>query len=447
MTKQRIVIKLTMDLQFYDNFQINSMDSSIDNTIVKQWQSIAQQAKDSAQITRTLSTQQKNTTLQELAKQLDKQRHTILQQNNLDIKNAQDKNLSAALIDRLSLDDNRIEQMITGIKQVIELPDPIGEISDMSYRPSGIQVGKMRVPLGVIAIVYEARPNVTIDAAILCFKSGNACILRGGSESIHSNTAIYHCIQTALENTNVPIHSVQILENTDRSLVQLMKYSPQYIDVIIPRGGEGLITAVSENSQVPVIKHLHGVCHVYIEQSADIAMAKNIAFNAKTRRYGVCNAMETLLVDEAIAPQILPSLSQMYADKGVSLKGCDKTCAIINATKATEEDWRTEYLDAILSIKITDNIEQAISHINHYGSAHSDAIVTSDIRQAQKFMQEIDSSSVIVNASTAFADGFEYGLGAEIGISTNKIHARGPVGLYGLTNQKYIVIGQGEIRD
>jgi glutamate-5-semialdehyde dehydrogenase len=416
------------------------------NSLATQWQSIAQQAKDSAELMRTLSTEQKNNALQYLAQELDSQRQFILEQNKVDLDNAKQKQLSPALIDRLSLDQNKIDQMIASIRQVIELPDPVGEITGMNYRPSGIQVGKMRSPLGVIAIIYESRPNVTIEASILCFKSGNACILRGGSEAIHSNIAIYCCIEKSLEKASLSKHSIQLLENTDRSLIAMMTQSPEYIDVIIPRGGEALIKAVSNNTQIPVIKHLHGVCHVYIDQFADIEMAEKIAVNAKTRRYGVCNAMETLLVDTNVAQKILPILAKRYQEKKVRLIGCEKTCQIIDAEVATEEDWRTEYLEAILSIKVTENIESAISHINHYGSAHSDAIVTKDINRAQKFLKEVDSSSVLINASTAFADGFEYGLGAEIGISTNKIHARGPVGLEGLTNQKYIVLGQGEIR-
>lgn len=418
----------------------------MNHSITQQWRDIATQAVMAAKITRTLSTQQKNKTLQILAKTIHKQQARILKANRVDLEGAKDQQLSSVLIERLSLDERKIKQMIMGIEQVIELPDPVGEVSHMSYRPSGIRVGKMRSPLGVIAIIYESRPNVTLDASILCFKSGNACILRGGSEAIHSNIAIYRCFQHALTEMTLDIHCVQFLEQTDRQFIKLMGESPEYIDMIIPRGGEGLIRAVCDHSRVAVLKHLHGICHTYIEKSADIEMAENIAYNAKTRRYGVCNAMETLLVDEAIATRYLPLIGQRYQEAGVELRGCEKTCQIIPVNQASEDDWHTEYLDAILSIKVVSNIDEAIAHINHYGSAHSDAIVTSCLNEADKFMKEVDSSSVLVNTSTAFADGFEYGLGGEIGISTDKLHARGPIGLQGLTNEKYIVLGQGETR-
>lgn len=410
------------------------------------WQDMAENAKVAATITRSLSTAQKNNALVTLAIEINNQRELILEENQNDLRKAQEKQLGSALIDRLSLDNDKIDQMIAGINQVIDLPDPVGEISELKSRPSGIRVGKMRTPLGVIAIIYESRPNVTVDASILCFKSGNACILRGGSEALLSNIAIYRCVQNAFRKTGIPTYAVQLLENTDRAFVNLITQSPEEVDVVIPRGGEGLIRAVCDHSQVPVLKHLHGNCHIYVEQTADLSMAEEIAFNAKTRRYGVCNAMESLLVDAAIAGDFLPTLAQRYQEKGVELRGCERTQAIIEAKLATEDDWFCEYLDAVLSIKIVDNCDDAIAHINHYGSAHSDAIISNNFDKIQQFMRAVDSSSVMVNASTAFADGFEYGLGAEIGISTDKLHARGPIGLEGLTNQKYIVLGQGEIR-
>ncbi|MGR9037700.1 MAG: glutamate-5-semialdehyde dehydrogenase, partial [Gammaproteobacteria bacterium] len=340
-----------------------------------------------------------------------------------------------------------VESMAEGLKQVADLPDPVGEITDLNYRPSGIQVGQMRVPLGVIGIIYESRPNVTVDAAALSLKSGNACILRGGSEAIHSNRAIAACIAKGLEAAGVSTDAVQIVATADRAAVGELITLDRYVDVIVPRGGKGLIERISKEATIPVIKHLDGICHVYIDGTADFEKAVRIADNAKTHRYGVCNAMETLLVAEGIGNRILPILAERYSEKGVELRGCLKTCSLIPASKrATEEDWHTEYLAPILSIKIVAGIDEAIAHINHYGSAHTDAIVTEDYTVARRFLREVDSSSVMVNASTRFADGFEYGLGAEIGISTDKLHARGPVGLKGLTSLKYIVLGDGQIR-
>jgi len=339
--------------------------------------------------------------------------------------------------------------MAEGCRQVAALADPIGEVTDLSYRPSGIQVGKMRVPLGVIGIIYESRPNVTVDAAILCLKSGNATILRGGSEAIHSNQAIAHCVADGLVDANLPKKAVQILETTDRAAVGQLITMPEYVDVIVPRGGKGLIERISQDATVPVIKHLDGICHVYIDKEADLEKAHNIALNAKTHRYGVCNAMETLLVHQDVAEQVLPDLAQAYIDTGVELRGCQQTQSILSTlpvTPATVEDWDTEYLAPILAIRVVDDFDQAVQHIHNHSSAHTESIVTEDYSASRRFITQVDSSSVMVNASTRFADGFEYGLGAEIGISTDKLHARGPVGLNGLTSQKYVVYGDGHIR-
>ena len=366
----------------------------------------------------------------------------LAHENRKDLQAGQENGLDAASLDRLELTPARIDAMIEGLKQVAALPDPVGEITDLSYRPSGIQVGQMRVPLGVIGITaYESRPNVTIDAAALCLKAGNACILRGGSESIHSNRAIAACIAQGLADAGLPRQAVQVVDTTDRAAVGELITLKEYVDVIVPRGGKSLIERISREATIPVIKHLDGICHVYIDGKADSDKAVAIAVNAKTQRYGVCNAMETLLVAESIAGVILPVLAEKYAEKQVELRGCLKTCSLIkNCTRATDDDWRSEYLAPILSIKIVAGIDEAIEHINYYGSAHTDAIVTEDYSLARRFLREVDSSSVMVNASTRFADGFEYGLGAEIGISTDKLHARGPVGLHGLTSQKFVVL-------
>ncbi len=390
---------------------------------------------------------QKNQALLKIAGQIEAERDFLTLENQKDLKAGQERGLEAALLDRLTLTPGRIDAMIEGLKQIVALPNPVGEITDMAYRPSGIQVGKMRVPLGVIGIIYESRPNVTIDAAALCLKSGNACILRGGSEAIHSNQAIAKCIKKGLQDADVSTDVVQVVNITDREAVSELISLNQFVDVIIPRGGKGLIQRISQEATIPVIKHLDGICHVYIDDKADPEKAINIAFNAKTQRYGVCNAMETLLVDEKIAPRILPVLAKQYVQKGVELRGCLKTCSLIpECKKASEEDWQTEYLAPILSIRIVSGLEEAILHINQYSSAHTETIVTEDYSRARRFLREVDSSSVMVNASTRFADGFEYGLGAEIGISTDKLHARGPVGLEGLTSMKYIVLGDGQIR-
>jgi glutamate-5-semialdehyde dehydrogenase len=337
--------------------------------------------------------------------------------------------------------------MVEGLRQVAALPDPVGAIRDMKFLPSGIQVGKMRVPLGVIGIIYESRPNVTVEAASLCLKSGNACILRGGSESIHSNRAIAECLREGLAAAGLPNEVVQVVETTDRAAVGALITMPEYVDVIVPRGGKGLIERISKDARVPVIKHLDGICHVYVDDRADFDKAEAIVINAKTHRYGVCNAMETLLVNQAVAEPFLKRVAPLYAAKGVELRGCAATCALLpEVVAATEEDWSTEYLAPILSIRIVADMDAAIEHINIYSSQHTDAMVSEDYTRARRFIAEVDSSSVMINASTRFADGFEYGLGAEIGISTDKIHARGPVGLEGLTSEKYVVFGDGHIR-
>lgn len=405
-----------------------------------------QAKKAGREISRTESGR-KNLALLKIAEAIEQSADKLIAENAKDLAAGKTNGLDAAMLDRLALTPKSINAMVEGLKQVAALPDPVGEITDLSYRPSGIQVGQMRVPLGVIGIIYESRPNVTVDAAALCLKSGNACILRGGSESIHSNQAIAACIGKGLSEAGLPVEAVQIVSTADRAAVGELITLRQYVDVIVPRGGKGLIERISKDATIPVIKHLDGICHVYIDDNADLAKAIPIAMNAKTHRYGVCNAMETLLVAESVAAQVLPQLAKQYLEKGVELRGCPKTCSLIPACiRATEEDWQTEYLAPILSIKVVGGLDEAIEHINHYGSLHTDAIVTEDYSKARRFLREIDSSSVMVNASTRFADGFEYGLGAEIGISTDKLHARGPVGLKGLTSLKYIVLGDGHIR-
>jgi glutamate-5-semialdehyde dehydrogenase len=337
--------------------------------------------------------------------------------------------------------------MAQGLEQVAKLPDPVGEVSELKEQPSGIKVGRMRVPLGVIGIVYESRPNVTADAAALCLKAGNACILRGGSEAVRSNMAIAACVHEGLRAAGLPEDAVQVVETADRAAVGQLLSMNEYVDIIVPRGGKDLIERVMRESRIPMIKHLDGVCHVYIDDRADVEKAIRIADNAKTQRYGVCNAMETLLVNESIAPKVLPRLAKIYADKGVELRGDEKSRALVSAMKpATEEDWYAEFLAPILAVRVVKDLDAAIGHISKYGSQHTDAIVTEDEARAKRFLREVDSSSVLVNASTRFADGFEYGLGAEVGISTDKLHARGPVGLEGLTSQKYVVFGSGQIR-
>ncbi|MFQ3185462.1 glutamate-5-semialdehyde dehydrogenase [Marinomonas primoryensis] len=409
---------------------------------------IGQQARAASRLLAKASTQQKNMALFAMAKAVEDARPRLIKENQKDMDNGRVKGLDPALLDRLLLDDARIDGMIEGLKQVASLPDPIGEISGMVFLPSGIQRGQMRVPLGVIGIIYESRPNVTIDAASLCLKSGNATILRGGSEAFYSNQAIAEAVTKGVVLSGLPEYAVQVLNTTDRDAVGKLITMPEFVDVVVPRGGKGLIERISKDARVPVIKHLDGNCHVYIDDEADLEKAFLIAMNAKTRRYGVCNAMESLLIHSAVAESVLPKLVAAFQEKGVVLVGCDSArgiSALIGA--ATEEDWYTEYLAPKLSIKIVVNMEEAIAHINQYGSHHTDAIVSQNYSKTRAFMTEVDSSSVMVNASTSFADGFEYGFGAEIGISTDKIHARGPVGLLGLTSQKYIVLGDGHTRD
>ncbi len=389
----------------------------------------------------------KNAALQAIAEALEDRRSEIRAANDRDLDQGRAEGLDDALLDRLELNDARIDAMIEGLRQITALPDPVGEITGMDYRPSGIQVGRMRVPLGVIGIIYESRPNVTIDAAALCLKSGNASILRGGKEALHSNQAIAACVRAGLEQAGLPPAAVQVVETIDRAAVGALLKMKQHVDVIIPRGGKGLIERVSAEATIPVIKHLDGICHVYIDDQADLDKARAIALNAKTRRYGVCNAMETLLVAEGVAETVLPDLASAYQDKGVELRGCPRSRAIVPSMRAaSEEDWSTEYLAPILSVRVVPDMDAAIEHINRYGSHHTDSMVSENITRARRFLAAVDSSSVMINASTAFADGFEYGLGAEIGISTDKIHVRGPVGLEGLTSQKYIVLGDGHTR-
>ncbi len=378
---------------------------------------------------------------------LDGARSSLAEANARDLEQGRANDLAAPLMDRLELTPGRIDTMLEGLAQVAALPDPIGSVTDMNTMPSGIQVGRMRVPLGVIGIIYESRPNVTVEAASLCLKSGNATILRGGSEALASNCAIAECLSAGLAEAGLPAASVQVIETADRAAVGRLIAMPEYVDVIVPRGGKGLIERISNDARVPVIKHLDGVCHVYIDKGADLDMAEAIAINAKTQRYGTCNTMETLLVAASEAEAILPRLAAAYDEAGVELRGCERTRAVLpDAVAASEQDWYEEYLAPILAIRVVDEVGEAIEHINRYSSLHTDSIVTRDHGRAMRFLREVDSSSVMINASTRFADGFEYGLGAEIGISTDKLHARGPVGLEGLTSQKWVVFGEGQIR-
>tara|TARA_B100001094_G_scaffold228604_1_gene223191 strand:+ start:4376 stop:5662 length:1287 start_codon:yes stop_codon:yes gene_type:complete len=404
-------------------------------------------AREASLALSSISSVKKNQALLEIAKSLDKHRQNILSANLLDMELARSNKLETTLLDRLELNNTRIDTMIEGLKQVTELPDPIGETSDLETRPNGLRVGKMRVPIGVIGIIYESRPNVTIDSAALCLKSGNACILRGGSESIQTNRAMGMCIKNGLAETGLPSSVIQVINEIDRAIVGELITMSDYIDVIIPRGGKSLIERLIQDSRIPMIKHLEGNCHVFIDRDADHQKAINIALNSKTHRYGVCNAMETLLIAKSIAPKILPKLAMKFSEKGVELRGCNQSKKIVgNLILATESDWFEEYLGPTLAIKLVLDVDEAIEHINKYGSKHTDSIVSENISTTQKFMMEVDSSSVMTNTSTRFADGFEYGLGAEIGISTDKIHARGPVGLLGLTTEKWIVFGDGHVR-
>jgi glutamate-5-semialdehyde dehydrogenase len=413
--------------------------------------SVGQRARAASRQMAAASTAAKDHALRLLAAAIRREAAAIAAANARDVARARDNGLDAALLDRLALSAAAIEQMAAGLEQIVQLPDPVGAISDVRPMPSGIRVGRMRVPLGVIGIVYESRPNVTIDAAGLCIKSGNAAILRGGSEAIECNRALAALAAESLAAAGLPRDAVQLIDTTDRAAVGLLVSMPEYLDVVVPRGGRALIERLMRESRVPMIKHLDGICHVYVDADADLDKAVAIADNAKTQRYGTCNTMETLLVAQAVAARLLPRLGRLYADKGVELRGCPQTKALLEAAgiacgAAAEEDWRTEYLAPILSIRVVPDVAAAIEHINTYGSRHTDAIVTENYTTAMRFLREVDSASVMVNASTRFADGFEYGLGAEIGISNDKLHARGPVGLEGLTSQKYVVFGNGEVR-
>ncbi len=415
-------------------------------------QRLGEQARQASRAMARASSGDKDKALAAIANALRDHRDAILRANEKDLEAGRGNGLDAALLDRLALTADRFDGMVEGLEQIIGLADPIGVITDLAYRPSGIQVGKMRVPLGVIGIIYESRPNVTIDAAALCLKSGNAAILRGGSEAINANQAIAECIREGLRAAGLPEAAVQVVETTDRAAVGELISHPEYVDVIVPRGGKGLIERISNDARVPVIKHLDGNCHTYIDEQADIAKAISVAFNAKTQRYGTCNTTETLLVANAIAQQVLPELAAQYRQAGVELRGCEQardlleSVGVTDMQAATEADWEEEYLAPVLAVKIVKDIDEAIEHINRYSSGHTEAIITENYTLARRFLTEVDSSSVMVNASTRFADGFEYGLGAEIGISTDKIHARGPVGLEGLTSQKWVVLGDGHIR-
>lgn len=412
-------------------------------------QTLGRQAKAAARYMRMADTRSKNGALTLAAAVIRRELPEILAANAMDMQAAGENGLAEALQDRLLLTGERVEAMAVGLEQIAALPDPVGAVDHLRYQPSGIQVGHMRVPLGVIGIVYESRPNVTADAAGLCLKSGNATILRGGSEAIHSNRAIAACLRRALVDSGLPQDAVQLVDSTDRALVGALIRSNAYVDVIIPRGGRSLIERVTAEARVPVIKHLDGICHVYIDAHADADMALKIAVNAKTHRYGVCNAMETLLIHQDIAADLLPDMVQAMLEKGVEIRGCDRTVELaggLAVKAAARSDWSTEYLAPILAVRVVESLDAAMEHIADYGSGHTDSIVTEQYEAGQRFLREVDSSSVMWNASTRFADGFEYGLGAEIGISTDRLHVRGPVGLEGLTTQKWIVLGQGQIR-
>ena len=407
---------------------------------------LGSEAKEASVILSQATLEQKNEALARISEEIQLNRKAILEVNQADLAHAKEKSIGSALIDRLELNDSRIDSMISGLKVVSELPDPVGEITDLDPTPSGIEVSKMRVPLGVVGIIYESRPNVTADAAALCLKSGNACLLRGGSEAIQSNKLIWNCLQNGLIKSGLPKECIQLIETTDREAVKTLLHLDKYLDVIIPRGGKGLVKLITEESRVPVIKHLDGICHVYIDDSADLNKAEEIALNAKTYRYGICGAMETLLIHNKVASDVLPSLIGKLNAEGVEVRGCKKTTEFVEVSDATEEDWTTEYLAPILSIRVVESMNEAIDHIQKYGSHHTDSIVSEDLKKVDLFFKQVDSSSVMHNLPTCWADGFEYGLGAEVGISTDKIHARGPVGLEGLTSQKFIVKGNSELR-
>jgi glutamate-5-semialdehyde dehydrogenase len=425
------------------------MDAKVDTKVEMRayMHDLGRAARAAARVLARSDTATKNRALQAIAGEIRAKSAALLAENRHDVEKAKSDSRDGAFVDRLTLSAKGVEQMAAGVEQVAALPDPIGQITEMRKRPTGIEVGRMRVPLGVIGIIYESRPNVTADAAALCLKSGNACILRGGSEAIHSNRAIAACIRTGLAAAGLPQAAVQVVETTDRAAVGELITMPEFVDIIVPRGGKDLIARLMRESRIPMIKHLDGVCHVYIDDKADPAMAVRIADNAKTQRYGTCNTLETLLVAEAIAATVLPEIAALYRAKGVEMRGDDATRKLVpDAKVATEEDWYAEYLAPVAAIRVVKNLDEAIDHIAKYGSQHTDAIVTGDRARADRFLREVDSASVMVNASTRFADGFEFGLGAEIGISTDKLHARGPVGLEGLTSQKYVVLGHGEVR-
>ncbi|MDO6461970.1 glutamate-5-semialdehyde dehydrogenase [Granulosicoccaceae sp. 1_MG-2023] len=410
-------------------------------------QQLGQKAREASREIAAADTNAKNAALLAIASELENSKPALMAENRKDLDAGRANGLDAALLDRLELTEARIDGMANGLRQIAAQPDPVGEITDMAYRPSGLQIGKMRVPLGVIGIIYESRPNVTADAAALCLKAGNATILRGGSEAAYSNRAVAACIQKGIASAGLPGDVVQVVETTDRAAVGELITMSEYVDVIVPRGGKGLIARISAEARVPVIKHLDGICHVYIDDDADDTKAIEVAVNSKTYRYGICGAMETLLVAESVAARLLPVLGDRFAEKGVELRGCGKTRALIDGVvAATEEDWDTEYLAPVLSVRVVSGLSEAIAHIEKHGSHHTDSIITENLGTARRFMREVDSSSVMVNAATCFADGFEYGLGAEIGISTDKLHVRGPVGVEGLTTQKFIVLGEGTTR-
>ena len=421
-------------------------DRSQSKEIITYMDRLGSEAKEASVILSQATLEQKNEALARISEEIQLNRKAILEVNQADLAHAKEKSIGSALIDRLELNDSRIDSMISGLKVVSELPDPVGEITDLDPTPSGIEVSKMRVPLGVVGIIYESRPNVTADAAALCLKSGNACLLRGGSEAIQSNKLIWNCLQNGLIKSGLPKECIQLIETTDREAVKTLLHLDKYLDVIIPRGGKGLVKLITEESRVPVIKHLDGICHVYIDDSADLNKAEEIALNAKTYRYGICGAMETLLIHNKVASDVLPSLIGKLNAEGVEVRGCKKTTEFVEVSDATEEDWTTEYLAPILSIRVVESMNEAIDHIQKYGSHHTDSIVSEDLKKVDVFFKQVDSSSVMHNLPTCWADGFEYGLGAEVGISTDKIHARGPVGLEGLTSQKFIVKGNSELR-
>ncbi len=410
-------------------------------------QNIGIEARKASRLMASADTSQKNIALNAIARAILREKATLLAANKLDLDAARANGLEAAMIDRLTISEKSINSMAEGLTQIASLADPIGEMSNFKYRPSGIQIGQMRVPLGVIGIIYEARPNVTVDAAGLCIKSGNAAILRGGSEAIHCNQALAKLVHEGLEVAGLPTTAVQVVETTDRAAVGELITMKQYVDVIVPRGGKGLIERISNDARIPVIKHLDGNCHVYVDDNADFNKAMRILENSKTQRLGTCNTAESLLIARSVAAAMLPKLADMLTSHGIEIRGCAETCALVKQAKAaTEEDYYTEYLDAIISCKVVSGLDEAIEHITEHSSQHTEAIVTEDYTKARKFLREVDSSSVMVNASTRFADGFEYGFGAEIGISTDKLHARGPVGLEGLTSLKYVVLGDGQVR-